>query len=70
MALADPTPTTTRPRAGWASLKDLNKYQWFVFAVAAIAWMADCLDQQLFNHARVMSLTDLNGGASADPDVV
>jgi MFS family permease len=41
-----------------------------VFAVAAIAWMADCLDQQLFNLARVMSLTDLLGGGTADPDTV
>jgi len=64
------TVTGTRPRTGWATLKELNRYQWFVFAVAAIAWMADCLDQQLFNLARVMSLTDLNGGASADPDTV
>jgi MFS family permease len=65
-----PAPTAVAPRAGWASLKDLTRYQWFVFAVAAIAWMADCLDQQLFNLARVMSLTDLTGGASADPKVV
>src|SRR5262249_40399281 len=48
----------------------LTKYHWFVFAVAAIAWMADCLDQQLFNLARVMSLTDLNGGSAANPDTV
>ena len=41
---------TVAPRTGWASLKDLNRYQWFVFAVAAIAWMADCMDQQLFNQ--------------------
>lgn len=54
------------PRTGWASLRDLNSYQWFVFAVAAIAWMADCMDQQLFNLARVMSLTDLLGGPNAD----
>jgi MFS family permease len=66
MAVVSPAPT----RTGWATLRDLNNYQWFVFAVAAIAWMADCMDQQLFNLARVMSLTDLNGGASADPDVV
>jgi MFS family permease len=69
MAVADPVPAT-QPRTGWSSLKDLTKYQWFVFSVAAIAWMADCLDQQLFNLARVMSLTDLNGGATADPDAV
>jgi MFS family permease len=54
------------PRTGWASLRDLTKYQWFVFVVAAVAWMADCMDQQLFNLARVMSLTDLLGGVDAD----
>jgi MFS family permease len=70
-ASATAVPAATRmPRKGWASLKDLNKYQWFVFAVAAIAWMADCLDQQLFNLARVMSLTDLLGGASASREDV
>lgn len=55
---ASPPPA---PRTGWASLRDLNSYQWFVFAVAAIAWMADCMDQQLFNLARRMSVTDLVG---------
>ncbi len=57
-------------RKGWASLLDLNRYQWFVFCVAAIAWMADCMDQQLFNLARVMSLRDLLGGDSAIADEV
>src|SRR5581483_11579579 len=47
---------------GWAALGDLNRYQWFVFAVAAIAWMADCMDQQLFNLARVKAVTALTGG--------
>jgi len=68
---ADSPPTMPRaPRTGWASLLDLSRYQWFVFAVAAIAWMADCMDQQLFNLARVMSLTDLLGGADANKDEV
>src|SRR4029453_6983521 len=62
---ASPTETADGP---WWRL--LPRYHWFVFAVAAIAWMADCLDQQLFNLARVMSLTDLNGGAAANPDTV
>jgi MFS family permease len=64
------TPPATPTRSGWASLRDLNKYQWFVFAVAAIAWMADCMDQQLFNLARQTSLTDLLGGPSADKGAV
>lgn len=64
MSQADaPAPT----RTGWATLRDLNGYQWFVFCVAAIAWMADCMDQQLFNLARRTSITDLLGGAAADP---
>lgn len=66
MSIAPPTATGLVPRTGWASLRDLSKYQWFVFLVAAIAWMADCMDQQLFNLARVMSLTDLLGGPAAD----
>jgi MFS family permease len=57
-------------RTGWASLRDLTPYHWFVFAVAAIAWMADCMDQQLFNLARNMSVTDLLGGATANKDEV
>jgi MFS family permease len=67
MAVANPltTPVDARP---W--YRQLSRYHWFVFAVAAIAWMADCLDQQLFNLARVMSLTDLTGGTAANPDVV
>src|SRR5262249_11885514 len=66
MAVAESitTPVDARP---W--YRQLTRYHWFVFAVAAIAWMADCLDQQLFNLARVMSLTDLltvDGKVDAD----
>ncbi len=54
-------------RTGWGTLRQLNRYHWFVFAVAAIAWMADCMDQQFFNLARRMSISDLVGGdPSAD----
>ncbi len=56
-------------RTGWAALGDLNRYQWFVFAVAAIAWMADCMDQQLFNLVRKTAITDLTGGNPSNPDV-
>jgi MFS family permease len=61
-----PSPTTApfkaTTRAGWAALADLSRYHWFVFAVAAIAWMADCMDQQLFSLARVGAMKDLTGG--------
>jgi MFS family permease len=32
--------------------KQLNRYHWFVFSVASLAWLFDCLDQQLFILAR------------------
>jgi MFS family permease len=32
--------------------RELNGYHWFVFAMASLAWLFDCLDQQLFLLAR------------------
>ena len=52
---ADPVPT----RRGWASLKDLNGYQWFVFIVCCLAWDMDCMDQQLFALARRPAMESL-----------
>src|SRR5436190_4075692 len=55
-----------RPRTGWASLKDLTGYQWFVFIVCCLAWDMDCLDQQLFVLARRPAMTDLVARVSPD----
>ena len=44
---------------GWASLKLLTPYQWFVFVVCCAAWSTDCLDQQLFVLARRPAMTAL-----------
>lgn len=68
--MAVTTPTASHPRTGYGTLRQLNGYQWFVFVVAVVAWMADCMDQQFFNLARQTSITDLLGGSSADPDDV
>ena len=38
------------PDTPWYKL--LNREHWFVFTMASLAWMFDCLDQQLFNLAR------------------
>jgi MFS family permease len=54
-------------RSGWASLRDLSRYQWLVFVVAATAWLADCMDQQLFNLARQKAIIDLTGGDPKNP---
>src|SRR5262245_10669563 len=47
-------PTDTRP---WYKL--LNRYHWFVLVVAALGWLFDCLDQQLFILARPQAMKDL-----------
>lgn len=39
--------------------RHLNRYHWFVLAVAALGWLFDCLDQQLFNIARVPAMREL-----------
>ena len=60
-------PGSSKPAAppGYAWYRDLNGYQWFVVAVAAIGWMFDTMAQQLFNLARVPALRDLMGTAAA-----
>ncbi len=63
------TTHSTSPRTGWASLLDLNGYQWFVFIVAALGWLADCMDQQLFVLARVSAVADLLQLPANHPDV-
>ena len=49
---ADPS-----PELPW--WKELTPYHWFVFIVASLAWMFDCLDQQLFILARNSAMETL-----------
>lgn len=63
-------PPPLGPRTGWASLKDLTGYHWFVFVVCCLAWDLDCMDQQLFVLARDPALSALMHKPAADPDVV
>jgi MFS family permease len=42
--------TTTTANVPWWRL--LNRYHWFVLIVAALGWLFDCLDQQLFTLSR------------------
>src|SRR5256885_2590515 len=39
--------------------RGLERYHWFVIIVAALGWLFDCLDQQLFNAARVPAMREL-----------
>jgi MFS family permease len=37
----------------------MTRYHWFVFVVAVLGWMFDCLDQQLFILARQPAISEL-----------
>ncbi len=51
-------PADSAPQTGpW--YKELNRYHWFVLIVAALGWLFDTMDQQLFNLARVPALREL-----------
>lgn len=39
--------------------KDMTRYHWFVLLVAALGWLFDCLDQQLFVLSRPAAMKDL-----------
>jgi MFS family permease len=49
--------------------RELTRYHWFVFAVAALGWMFDTMDQQLFNLARRVACTELLGLPAASPEI-
>src|SRR4026207_2322747 len=40
----------------------LNRYHWFVLIVAALGWLFDCLDQQLFTLSRGRAMEALLHG--------
>jgi hypothetical protein len=56
--MADPSRSASRAAAPVSETvngpwwQDLTSYHWFVFLVASLAWLFDCLDQQLFILAR------------------
>lgn len=39
--------------------RQMTRYHWFVFIVAALGWLFDCLDQQLFVLARPAAMKEL-----------
>jgi MFS family permease len=44
--------------------KDLTRYHWFVLIVAALGWMFDTMDQQLYAIARKPAISELLKGTS------
>lgn len=55
--MTDPSSESSKNPAGWWS--QLKPYQRLVFIVATLAWLFDCLDQQLFNLARPAAMNAL-----------
>ncbi len=53
---SDPNDLTPNGKAWW---QELNRYHWFVLVVAALGWLFDCLDQQLFILARPAAMREL-----------
>lgn len=54
---AGPSQPPLGSRGPW--YKQLNRYHWFVLLVAALGWLFDCLDQQLFILARPAAMSEL-----------
>jgi len=52
----NPSPPTAPTGPWW---RELSRYHWFVLAVAALGWLFDTMDQQLFNLARVPAMRAL-----------
>jgi MFS family permease len=65
-----PTHPASADRGAW--WRGLTRYHWFVLVVAALGWLFDCLDQQLFNLARMPAMKELlasDSGPAAVSDV-
>jgi MFS family permease len=55
--------STASPSQPWH--RSLTREHWFVFTVASLAWLFDCMDQQFFNLARDAAMEALTGKANA-----
>ncbi|MEX0676856.1 MAG: MFS transporter [Pirellulales bacterium] len=56
-----------RPRP-W--FRELNRYHWFVLIVAALGWLFDTMDQQLFTLARRPAMLELVGRQTSEGEVL
>jgi MFS family permease len=56
--------------AGQPWYRELNRYHWFVLIVAALGWLFDTMDQQLFTLARRPAMLELVGRQTSDGEVL
>ena len=69
MHFEDPARPASAPgaaAAGESWTRSLTSYHWFVLIVAALGWMFDTMDQQLFNLARKPAITELLRTSAGD----
>lgn len=59
-------PSTKFPAVSASWRSEMTSYHWFVFIVASLAWLFDCLDQQLFIIGRNFALSSLMPAASPE----
>lgn len=65
-AFSSPPPSDDSPNQGpW--YREMKGYHWFVLGVAALGWLFDCLDQQLFILARQPAMAELLTTADGSP---
>jgi MFS family permease len=50
--------------------REMTRYHWFVLVVAALGWMFDCLDQQLFILARQPAMKELMFDLTSRQDAI
>jgi MFS family permease len=68
MHLEVPPSNSASPEGGpW--YRGLTRYHWFVFIVAALGWLFDTMDQQLFLLARNPAMKDLLDTTPTDPRI-
>src|SRR3954464_10465171 len=64
--LGEAKPAPLDDKTPW--YRSLNSYHWFVLVVAALGWLFDCLDQQLFILARPQAMAELLRHITNPPD--
>src|SRR5206468_9788073 len=66
-------PTTLeleRDTSGLKWYQGVDRYCWIVLLIAALGWMFDTMDQNLFNLVRATSIADLARHSSMDPKAI
>src|SRR5436190_24111275 len=56
MALASSPPSIPTGSGTWWRL--LNRYQWYVFVLAAFGWLFDTMDQQIFVASKALTMKE------------